>query len=72
MDERQTDMPYAKAHQAIGAYFCAFSALEHELGETIKLVLQLQNHEAGDAVMAALRKVGPKPPRSGRARPATR
>jgi hypothetical protein len=31
--------PYAKAHQAIGEYFCTFSGLERELGEAIKVVL---------------------------------
>jgi hypothetical protein len=51
------DSPHAKAHQAIGAYFSAFSALEHELGEAIKVVLRLQNHESGDAVVATLREV---------------
>lgn len=43
-----------KAHQAIGAYFCAFSALERELGEAIKVVFRLQGHEAADAIAAAL------------------
>jgi hypothetical protein len=31
---------FAKDHQAIGAYFCTFSALERELGETIKFIAQ--------------------------------
>ena len=44
----------AKAHQAIGAYFCAFSALERELGEAIKVVFRLQGHEAADTIAAAL------------------
>ena len=45
---------HAKAHQAIGAYFSAFSALERELGEAIKVVFRLQGHEAADAIAAAL------------------
>src|SRR3974377_790249 len=52
--------PHAKAHQAIGAYFCAFSALEHELGECIKVVFRLQGHESADAVVAALGDVTKK------------
>jgi hypothetical protein len=44
----------AKAHQAIGAYFCAFSELERELGEALKVVLQLQNNPAADAIVAAV------------------
>jgi hypothetical protein len=49
------DEPLAKAHQAIGAYFCAFSELEHELGEVLKIVLRLQNNPAADAIVAAVR-----------------
>jgi hypothetical protein len=45
---------FAKAHQAIGEYFCAFSGLERELGETIKVVFRLQQHEASDTIVAAL------------------
>jgi hypothetical protein len=52
--------PQAKAHQAIGAYFCAFSVLELELGETIKVVFQLQDHPAADAIVAALSDVSRK------------
>lgn len=44
----------AKAYQAIGEYFCAFSAVEHELGEAIKVAFGLQNNEASDAIIAAL------------------
>jgi hypothetical protein len=54
------ESPYAKAHQAIGAYFCAFSALEHELGESIKVIFRLQGHEASDAIVAALGDVAKK------------
>jgi hypothetical protein len=43
-----------KAYRAIGAFQCAFSVLEHELGETIKTILRLQQPEAGDMVVAAL------------------
>jgi hypothetical protein len=48
------DPVFAKAHQAIGAYICAFSALQRELGEAVKVVLGLQTHPAGDFVVAAL------------------
>jgi hypothetical protein len=46
------DEPLAKAHQAIGAYFCAFSELERELGEALKIVLQLRGNPAADAIVA--------------------
>jgi hypothetical protein len=48
----QTD--FAKAYQAIGEYFCAFSELDRELGEAVKVVLGLTKHPAGDFVVAAL------------------
>jgi hypothetical protein len=47
--------PLAKAHQAIGAYFCAFSALERELGESIKVVLRLEGNAAADTIVALIR-----------------
>jgi len=47
--------PLAKAHQAIGAYFCAFSELERELGEALKVVLRLQGNPTADAIVAAVR-----------------
>ena len=43
---------HANAFQAIGAYFCAFSAMERELGEAIKVIFRLQNHEAADTIVA--------------------
>jgi hypothetical protein len=46
--------PFAAAHQAIGAYYCEFSRVEHELGEGVKVVYGLENNEASDAVVAAL------------------
>jgi hypothetical protein len=46
--------PLAAAHQAIGAYFCEFSLVEQELGESVKVVYGLQSHEASDAIIAAL------------------
>jgi hypothetical protein len=52
--------PLAKAHQAIGAYFCAFSALERELGEAIKVIFRLQAHEASDAIVAAIGNMSTK------------
>jgi hypothetical protein len=49
---------YARAYQAIGEYFCAFSKLERGVGEAVKVVLGLQNHEAADFVVAALNDIG--------------
>jgi hypothetical protein len=46
--------PYAEAHRTIGDFFCEFSKLERELGETIKVIFRLEKHEAGDAIVAAL------------------
>jgi hypothetical protein len=43
-----------KAHEAIGAYLCVFSTLERELGETVKVIFGLQQHEAADIIVAAL------------------
>ena len=54
------DDPCAKAYQAIGAYFCAFSALERELGEAIKVIFRLEQHEASDAIVAAFGDVSKK------------
>lgn len=50
----------ADAYQAIGEYFCAFSALERELGETIKVIFRLGAHEARDTIVAALGDVSKK------------
>jgi hypothetical protein len=50
----------AKAFQAIGEYFCAFSQLDRELGDTIKVALRVQNHDAGDMIVAALGDVARK------------
>jgi hypothetical protein len=52
--------PYAEAHRAIGEFFCEFSKLERELGETIKVIFRLEKHEAGDAIVAALGDAGKK------------
>jgi hypothetical protein len=46
--------PLADAHQAIGAYFCAFSHVEQELGESVRAVFNLQKNEASDAIVAVL------------------
>jgi ABC-type uncharacterized transport system substrate-binding protein len=54
------EMEFAKAYQAIGKYFCAFSVLERELGEAVKVVLGLQSHQAADYVVAALNDVARK------------
>ena len=47
-------MTLSKAHEAIGEYFCAFSNLERELGEAIKVVLRLQGNPAADAIVALI------------------
>jgi hypothetical protein len=56
-----TENSLTKAHQAIGEFFCAFSRLERELGEALKVVLRLQENEAADTIVAIvqdfLRKV---------------
>jgi hypothetical protein len=44
-------MTLSKAHEAIGEFFCAFSNLERELGEAIKVVLRLRDHPAADAIV---------------------
>jgi hypothetical protein len=50
----------SEAFQAIGEYFCAFSKLESELGETIKVALRIETHEAGNTIVAALGDVSRK------------
>src|SRR5215470_9563246 len=45
---------FARAYQAVGEYFCAFSALDRALGQAVKVVLDLDRHPAGDFVVAAL------------------
>jgi hypothetical protein len=50
----KSESPFAMAYQAIGEYFCAFSRLEGELGETIMVILRLQDHEARDTIIVAL------------------
>jgi hypothetical protein len=54
--ERETGMldSMVKAHQAIGEYFCAFSSLERELGQAIKVVLRLQGNAAADAIVSLI------------------
>jgi hypothetical protein len=44
----------AQAHQVIGAYFCAFSRVEQEVGAMIKVVYRLHEEDAADAIIAAL------------------
>jgi hypothetical protein len=46
--------PLDAAYEAIGAYFCEFSLVKQELGESVKVVYGLQSHEASDAIVAAL------------------
>jgi hypothetical protein len=50
----------AKAHEAIGKYFCAFSRLERELGEALKVVLRLQDNPAADAIVGIVGDFGRK------------
>ena len=51
---------YAEAYRAIGEFFCEFSKLERELGETIKVIFRLEKHESSDAVVAALGEAAKK------------
>jgi hypothetical protein len=44
----------AKANQAIGEYIVAFSKVEDEIGEAVKVVLSLQKNDASDAIVALL------------------
>jgi hypothetical protein len=45
---------FRRAYQAVGEYFCAFSALDRALGQAVKVVLDLDTHPARDFVVAAL------------------
>jgi hypothetical protein len=45
---------YAKAYEAIGEFFCAYSALEGELAEAVKAIFRLHEHPAADTIVAAL------------------
>jgi hypothetical protein len=47
-DEDQTNAAY----EAIGHFYCAFSELDYELGEALKVIFRMQNHEAADAIVA--------------------
>jgi hypothetical protein len=49
------DTKFAKAHQAIGKYFAEFSELERELGEAVKVVVDLEKHDAANIVVDLLR-----------------
>jgi hypothetical protein len=51
---------FARTYQALGEYFCAFSALDRELGQAVKVVLRLSDHPAGDFVVAALQDTARK------------
>jgi hypothetical protein len=52
--------PLAAAHQAIGAFFCAFSRVDHQVGESVKTVYGLQDNDASEAIVAALGDVARK------------
>jgi hypothetical protein len=47
-----TDPREREAHEAIGRFWCTFSELECELGETVKVIFKVQDHEAADAIVA--------------------
>ena len=49
-----------QAYQSVGEYFCAFSALERAVGEALKVIYRLDQHEAADAIVAALGDMGKK------------
>jgi hypothetical protein len=54
MRARPLDPKLSQAHEALGAYFSAYSKVEHEIGEMVKVVCGLGGNEAGDAIVAAL------------------
>jgi hypothetical protein len=47
-------------YRALGRYFCVFSKVEHELGEAVKVIFRLQNHEGADAIVACLGDISRK------------
>jgi hypothetical protein len=53
-------MTIEKAHQGIGAYFCTFSALDRELGETVEVIFRHNNMQAADTIIPALEDFGRK------------
>ena len=49
-----------QAYQSVGEYFCSFSALDRAVGEALKVIYRLDQHEAADAIVAALGDMGKK------------
>jgi hypothetical protein len=49
-----------QAHEALGAYFAAYSKVDHEVGKMVKVVLGLHGNQAGDAIVAALGDISRK------------
>jgi hypothetical protein len=41
-----------QAHEAIGRFSCVFSELDYELGQTVKVIFRITDHEAANAIVA--------------------
>jgi hypothetical protein len=54
MRARPPDPELIQAHEALGAYFAAYSKVDHEVGEMVKVVCGLRANDAGDAIVAVL------------------
>src|SRR5262245_36987706 len=44
--------PIKDAYVAIGRFFSTFSELDYELGETVKVIFRITDHDAADAIVA--------------------
>src|SRR5438874_3339282 len=56
----KTEHLLIKAHKGIGEFFCAFSSLERELGQAIKVVLRLEGNAAADTIVGLVEDFGRK------------
>ena len=52
MTENSENAGLRLAQQAIGEFSCVFSELEYELGEILKVIFKVQDHEAADAIVS--------------------
>jgi hypothetical protein len=44
----------AKTHEGIGEFFCAWSGVEQQINEAVKVVLGLRNNDASDAIVTLI------------------
>ena len=56
----RTEHSLIKAHKGIGEFFCAFSSLERELGQAIKVVLRLGGNAAAETIVGLVGDFGRK------------